>query len=100
MKRTVILFTLALFSLTSCNEKETKTKKMEIVTTDKPAFSSGYSEVNGLKMYYEIYGQGKPIILIHGGGSTIQTTFGKAIPLFAKNRKVIAVELQAHGRTR
>lgn len=72
---------------------------MEIATTDKLTFSSGYSEVNGLKMYYEIYGQGKPIVLIHGGGSTIQTTFEKAIPLFAKNRKVIAVELQAHGRT-
>jgi pimeloyl-ACP methyl ester carboxylesterase len=72
---------------------------MEIARTDKLTFSSGYSEVNGLKMYYEMYGQGKPIVLIHGGGSTIQTSFEKAIPLFAKNRKVIAVELQAHGRT-
>ena len=98
MKR-IILFTLTLFALTSCNEKKTKTNKMEIATTDKLTFSSGYSEVNGLKMYYEMYGQGKPIVLIHGGGSTIQTTFEKAIPLFAKNRKVIAVELQAHGRT-
>lgn len=62
-------------------------------------FSNGYSEVNGLKMYYEIYGQGKPIVLIHGGGSTIESNFEKVIPLFAKNRKVIAVELQAHGRT-
>jgi pimeloyl-ACP methyl ester carboxylesterase len=62
-------------------------------------FECGYSEVNGLKMYYEIYGKGKPLVLIHGGGSTIQSTFEKVIPLFAKNRKVIAVELQAHGRT-
>jgi pimeloyl-ACP methyl ester carboxylesterase len=60
---------------------------------------SGYSDVNGIKMYYEIYGEGKPIVLIHGGGSTIQTSFEKIIPLLAKNRKVIAVELQAHGRT-
>ncbi|NGM67092.1 alpha/beta hydrolase [Sphingobacterium sp. SGR-19] len=59
----------------------------------------GYVEVNGLNMYYEIYGEGKPLVLIHGGGSTIQTTFGKAIPLLAKHRKLIAVELQAHGRT-
>ncbi len=72
---------------------------MEIGTKHPSTFSSGYSEVNGLKMYYEIYGQGEPIILIHGGGSTIQSSFEKAIPLFAKNRKVIAVELQAHGRT-
>lgn len=63
------------------------------------SFTSNYSEVNGLTMYYEIYGQGKPLVLIHGGGSTIQSTFEKVIPLFAKSRKVIAVELQAHGRT-
>ncbi|WP_345231419.1 alpha/beta hydrolase [Olivibacter ginsenosidimutans] len=70
-----------------------------MATIDKSTFNSGYSEVNGLKMYYEIYGQGKPLVLIHGGGSTIQSNFEKAIPLFAKDRRVIAVELQAHGRT-
>lgn len=69
------------------------------MTTESLNFQSGYSDVNGLKMYYEMYGQGKPLVLIHGGGSTIQTSFEKVIPLFAKNRKVIAVELQAHGRT-
>ena len=68
-------------------------------TTDRLTFQNGYAEVNGLKMYYEIYGQGKPLFLVHGGGSTIQTSFEKVIPLFAKSRKVIAVELQAHGRT-
>ncbi len=72
---------------------------METATADKLIFDSGYSEVNGLKMYYEIYGQGKTLVLIHGGGSTIQSNFEKVIPLLAKNRKVIAVELQVHGRT-
>lgn len=67
--------------------------------TDSLHVKSGYSDVNGLNMYYEVYGEGKPLVLIHGGGSTIQSNFGKAIPLFAKNRQVIAVELQAHGRT-
>jgi pimeloyl-ACP methyl ester carboxylesterase len=62
-------------------------------------FKSGYSEVNGLKMYYEIYGQGKPLVLIHGGGSTIQTSFGRIIPFLAKYRQVIGMELQAHGHT-
>ncbi|BBE17755.1 alpha/beta hydrolase fold [Aquipluma nitroreducens] len=66
---------------------------------DGVAFKSGYSEVNGLKMYYELYGEGKPLVLIHGGGSTIQTTFGRVIPMLAKHRQLIAVELQAHGRT-
>ena len=62
-------------------------------------FKTGYSEVNGLSMYYEIYGQGNPLVLIHGGGSTIQTSFGRIIPLLAKHRQIIGVELQAHGHT-
>ncbi|MFN8256224.1 MAG: alpha/beta hydrolase [Bacteroidales bacterium] len=99
MRKIIAFFSLTLFTLTACNENKTETKKMEIALTDELTFDSGYSEVNGLKMYYEIYGQGKPLVLIHGGGSTIQSNFEKVIPLFAKNRQVIAVELQAHGRT-
>jgi pimeloyl-ACP methyl ester carboxylesterase len=60
---------------------------------------SGYANVNGLKMYYEIHGTGTPLVLIHGGGSTIQTTFGRVLDSFAKKHKVIAVEMQAHGHT-
>ena len=60
---------------------------------------SGYSDVNGLKMYYEIYGEGKPLVLIHGGGSTIETSFGRIIPLLAAHRQIVALELQAHGHT-
>ncbi len=67
--------------------------------TDNVTFQSGYADVNGLKMYYEIHGEGMPLVLIHGGGSTIQSNFGKVIPLLAGTRKVIAVELQAHGHT-
>lgn len=59
----------------------------------------GYALINGIKMYYQVYGEGKPLVLIHGGGSTIETSFGRIIPMLAKHRKVIAVELQAHGRT-
>jgi pimeloyl-ACP methyl ester carboxylesterase len=61
--------------------------------------SSGYALVNGLKMYYEIHGKGAPLVLIHGGGSTIQTSFGRVLHSFAKKRQVIAVELQGHGHT-
>lgn len=61
---------------------------------------NGYASVNGLKMYYEIHGQGgTPLVLIHGGGSTIETTFGNILPSLAAHGKVVAVELQAHGRT-
>jgi pimeloyl-ACP methyl ester carboxylesterase len=72
---------------------------MTNLSTDTVAFESGYSRVNELEMYYEIYGQGKPLVLLHGGGSTIQTTFGRIIPRLAKIRQLIGVELQAHGRT-
>lgn len=58
-----------------------------------------YANVNGLKMYYEIHGDGFPLVLIHGGGSTISTTFGRILPQLAKTYKVIAVEMQAHGHT-
>lgn len=66
---------------------------------DSIAFESGYSNVNGLKMYYEKYGAGQPLVLIHGGGSTIETSFGRIIPELSKHRLVIAVELQSHGHT-
>jgi pimeloyl-ACP methyl ester carboxylesterase len=62
-------------------------------------YDSGYAPVNGLRMYYEIHGEGTPLVLIHGGGSTIQTSFSKILPLLAQHYKVIAVELQAHGHT-
>ena len=61
--------------------------------------TGNYADVNGIKMYYEIHGEGKPLVLIHGGGSTIQTTFGTILPMLAKRYKIIAVELQAHGHT-
>src|SRR5512144_1257755 len=58
-----------------------------------------YAFVNGLKMYYEIHGSGIPLVLLHGGGSTIQSTFGRILPRLAEKHMVIAVELQAHGHT-
>src|SRR4026209_693455 len=64
-----------------------------------PDSTSGYASVNGLKMYYEIHGSGFPLVLIHGGGSTIRTTFANILPILARKHKVIAVELQAHGHT-
>jgi pimeloyl-ACP methyl ester carboxylesterase len=61
----------------------------------------GYAEVNGIRMYYETYGpeRGVPLVLLHGGGSTIDVTFGRILPFLARDRRVIAVEEQAHGRT-
>jgi pimeloyl-ACP methyl ester carboxylesterase len=58
-----------------------------------------YASVNGIELYYEIHGAGQPLVLIHGGGSTIKTTFENVLPLLARNHTVIAVEMQAHGHT-
>jgi pimeloyl-ACP methyl ester carboxylesterase len=50
-------------------------------------------------MYYEIHGEGQPLVLLHGAFSGIGTSFGKLIPLLSRSRQVVAFELQAHGRT-
>jgi pimeloyl-ACP methyl ester carboxylesterase len=57
-----------------------------------------YASVNGLTLYYEIHGAGEPLILLHGGVGAIQM-FGEVLPSLAQNRQVVAVDLQAHGRT-
>jgi pimeloyl-ACP methyl ester carboxylesterase len=73
------------------------------VSPDAPAVHRGYAPVNGLKMYYEVHGgaNGKnpPLVLLHGGGSTIETSFGKVLPALARARQVIAFEQQGHGHT-
>lgn len=61
-----------------------------------------YAQVNGLNMYYEVHGEPNglpPLVLLHGGLSTIDSTFGKILPDLAKTRQVIAIEQQGHGRT-
>lgn len=60
---------------------------------------SGYAPANGTTVYYEVYGEGQPIILLHGAYYTIAMNWGELIPELAKTRKVIAVELQGHGHT-
>jgi pimeloyl-ACP methyl ester carboxylesterase len=60
---------------------------------------SGYATVNGIKVYYEVYGEGRPIVLLHGAFMTIDMNWGQLIPELSKTRKVIAIELQGHGHT-
>src|SRR5438105_13930619 len=65
------------------------------------AVQTGYAPVNGLKMYYEIHGRtGEPLVLIHGGGSTIESNWARVLPLLAKSHRVIAIEEQGHGHTK
>src|SRR5687767_6893545 len=63
------------------------------------AANGSYASVNGLKMYYEIEGTGRPLVLLHGGLCTIEVCLGKLRPALAKGWKTIAIEQQAHGRT-
>src|SRR3989449_4257541 len=60
--------------------------------------SGHYADVNGIKLYYEIHGTGRPLILLHGGLGALEM-FGPNLPALAQGRQVIAVDLQGHGRT-
>src|SRR3989442_11899455 len=57
-----------------------------------------YADVNGIKLYYETHGTGRPLILLHGGLGALEM-FGPNLPALARGRQVIAVDLQGHGRT-
>jgi pimeloyl-ACP methyl ester carboxylesterase len=90
---------------TSCqsgleNEKNTSTETRDTtVSKNTKPTESGYADVNGLKLYYEVYGSGKPIVLLHGSFMTIPLNWSQIIPLF-NDRKVIVAEMQGHGRTK
>ena len=73
-----------------------------LVTTDVPAQqkpTTGYAPVNGINMYYEVHGGGEPVVLLHGAFMTITNNWAEWISELSKTRKVIAVEMQGHGRT-
>jgi pimeloyl-ACP methyl ester carboxylesterase len=74
-----------------------RTRRMQMKT------QTGYALVNGLKMYYEIHGAASrtrlPLVLLHGGGDTIRTSFGHLLPALARDRQVIAFEQQGFGHT-
>ena len=114
MKRIHLFAFTGVIIILSCNNLKTNETKIDSDDTIqvKQDSTSGYAHVNGLEMYYEIHGiehpiagsltygeERIPLVLIHGGGSTIQTTFGRVLDDFAKTRKIIAVELQGHGHT-
>jgi pimeloyl-ACP methyl ester carboxylesterase len=61
--------------------------------------NSGYAPVNGINVYYEVYGEGRPLVLLHGAFYTIAMNWGQLIPELSKTRKVIAIEMQGHGHT-
>ena len=83
----IFMLAMLLFAVFQSNGQESK-----------PA-GSGYVPVNGIKVYYEVYGEGRPIVLLHGAFYTIEMNWGQLIPELSKTRKVIAIEMQGHGHT-
>src|SRR5271156_3134990 len=83
MKTTAFLLTMLVPAVVSAQQKPT----------------TGYAPVNGLKMYYEVHGSGEPVVLLHGAFRTITNNWDGWIGELSKTRKVIAVEMQGHGRT-
>lgn len=103
---TSLFLAMVVAMATSCKSGQKKEQNVSPTSKDtvmnqnqKPA-ESGYADVNGLKMYYEVYGSGKPIVLVHGSYMTIPLNWSHIIPLLARDRKVIVAEMQGHGRTR
>lgn len=70
----------------------------ETTKTTEAGVKAGHAEVNGVSYYYEIRGEGEPLLLLHGGLGSIDM-FGPVLPALSKNRQVIAVDLYGHGRT-
>src|SRR3982075_231807 len=71
------------------------------MTVDRTTHAKGtgqYAKVNGINLYYETHGSGRPLVLLHGGLGSGEM-FGPVLPLLAERHKVIAVDLQGHGRT-
>jgi len=70
-----------------------------MTTHETAAPRAGYADVNGLHLYYELHGEGSPLVLLHGGMLTIDLNFAGLIPTLAQRHLVIGVEMQGHGRT-
>ena len=83
----ILLIAMIMFTTSQSNGQQIKPSK------------SGYAPVNGIKVYYEVYGEGRPIVLLHGAFYTIEMNWGQLIPELSKIRKVIAIEMQGHGHT-
>lgn len=94
------LFSCQSDSSNNNQQKDSTSQKTSTAVQSIKPNESGYADVNGLKMYYEVYGEGKPLVLVHGSYMNIIMNWSHIIPLLAKDRKVIVAEMQAHGRTK
>lgn len=91
MRYTIVF--LFIISLVSCN-----TRKETVIEYGSNPAAGNYADVNDIKVYYEIYGEGEPLLLLHGNGGSI-SNFMYQIPELSKQFKVIAVDSRAQGRS-
>jgi pimeloyl-ACP methyl ester carboxylesterase len=101
MKRSLVLVLALLLANSGCARSGAMGSGENVSTSQSKPLESGHAPVNGINVYYEVHGRrdGVPLVLLHGGGSTIEATFSRVLPVFAGSRRVIAVEEQGHGRT-
>lgn len=97
MLKPTILFVLAALALAIAAPPIVTAQEAEMTDLPEPV-ESGRADVNGVKVWYQTYGEGEPLVLLHGGLSTIEA-FGPNIARLAESRKVIGVDLQGHGGT-
>lgn len=106
MNKHILFLALVMMVMVSCqpgskeDQHASATPRDTAVAQSSKLTDSGYADVNGLKMYYEVYGEGKPIVLLHGSFMSIPLNWSQVIPMLSKDRKVIVAEMQGHGRTR
>lgn len=99
LRGAALLFGLA--ALSSCAATLPTTAEPRSTATAPQKATRAHAEVRRIRLYYEIHGsqQGTPLVLLHGGGSTIETDWRTLIPLFERGRRVIALDEQNHGRS-
>ena len=90
----------ALSTTLACGDvaESDRTAVVEDTTAASDQARSGYAEINGLRMYYEIHGEGRPLMLLHGAYMSIES-MKPVLDRLAEDRQVIALESQGHGRT-
>lgn len=102
MKGALVCLVLAiLLGSGGCSPHGTMRAGETVETRAAKPLESGHAPVNGIDLYYEVHGRpdGVPLVLLHGGGSTIEVTFSRVLPVLAGRRRIIALEEQGHGRT-
>ena len=98
MIKTALIFLAALALPTAVHAQQGNTATKPASSATLAPAKSGYVEANGVNYYYEIHGEGEPLLLLHGGLGSIDM-FGPILPIFTENRQVIGIDLHGHGRT-